>query len=42
MDRGQVLAMPFAKSGGFSADDPHAAFWRQYFADPALRLPTGY
>jgi len=40
INRDQVLAVPFAKSGGFSADDPYAAFWRQYFADPALRLPA--
>jgi len=41
MNRGQALPAPFAKSGGFSADDPHAAFWKQYFADPALHLPAG-
>jgi hypothetical protein len=41
IDRTQVLAVPFAKSGGFSGDDPDAGFWRQYFADPVLRLPAG-
>lgn len=29
------------KSGGFSADDPLAAFYEAYFADPLLRLPPG-
>jgi hypothetical protein len=41
IDRTQVLAVPFAKSGGFSGDDPDAGFWRQYFQDPVLRLPAG-
>jgi hypothetical protein len=31
----------FAKSGGFSNDDPNANFWRDYFADPQLHLPPG-
>ena len=35
------LDVPFAKSGGWSADDPNAAFLRAYFADPELRLPPG-
>jgi hypothetical protein len=29
------------KSGGFSADDPEAAFYRAFFADPLVRLPAG-
>lgn len=39
--RGVPVAIPFRKSGGFSADDPNAAFYRAYFADPVLRLPAG-
>ena len=39
--RGVPVAVPFRKSGGFSDDDPNADFYRVYFADPVLRLPTG-
>ena len=39
--RGFPVAMPFRKSGGFSEDDPNADFYRVYFADPVLRLPSG-
>jgi hypothetical protein len=35
------LHAPFRKSGGFTGDDPDAAFWRQYFADSDLHLPPG-
>jgi hypothetical protein len=37
----QPIAVPFAKSGGWSNDDPLAAFWRAYFADKDLHLPAG-
>ena len=36
------VAIQFQKSGGYSADDPNAAFYRTYFADPVLRLPAGH
>jgi hypothetical protein len=39
--RGQARAVPFAKTGAFSGDDPDVAFWQQYFADPVFRLPVG-
>jgi hypothetical protein len=39
--RGVPVPIPFQKSGGFSADDPNADFYRVYFADPVLRLPAG-
>ena len=29
------------KSGGFSADDPNADFYRSFFADPLVHLPAG-
>jgi hypothetical protein len=29
------------KSGGFAAEDPDAAFYRTFFADPLVRLPAG-
>ena len=35
------VPVPFQKSGGWSADDPNAAFYRAFFADPVLRLPAG-
>ena len=38
---GDRTAIPFAKSGGWSEDDPHADFLRTYFTDPELSLPAG-
>jgi hypothetical protein len=38
--RAEELAVPFAKTGAYQGDDPDVAVWRQYFADPALRLPA--
>ncbi|MBA2275999.1 MAG: hypothetical protein H0W00_04775 [Chloroflexi bacterium] len=38
---GEVEAIEFQKSGGYSNDDPMADFWREFFADPELRLPAG-
>lgn len=38
---GEPIVVPFAKSGGWSEDDPNAAFLRTYFADPELTLPAG-
>jgi hypothetical protein len=34
-------AIPYHKSGGFTGEDPNAAFYRTFFADPVLRLPAG-
>ena len=39
--RGDVEDVPFQKSGSWSNDDPMAPFWRDFFADPELRLPKG-
>lgn len=39
--RGVALQVPFQKSGGWSADDANAAFWKAFFDDPVLRLPAG-
>ena len=41
MERGVPVAHPFAKSGGFTPDEPLAPFYEAYFADPSLRLPAG-
>jgi hypothetical protein len=38
---GQPINVPYAKSGGWSEDDPHAAFYRAFFGERAFRLPAG-
>ncbi|MDQ3554736.1 MAG: hypothetical protein M3395_10070 [Chloroflexota bacterium] len=38
---GDRESVEYQKSGGYSADDPMADFWRRFFADPELRLPAG-
>ena len=38
---GEPTVIPFAKSGGWSEDDPNAGFLRTYFAEPELTLPAG-
>jgi hypothetical protein len=38
---GEPVTVPFAKSGGFSPEDPNADFLELYFSDPALSLPAG-
>ena len=35
------IVTPYQKSGGYSADEPDAAFWEAFFADPELHLPPG-
>ncbi len=35
------MRSPLQKSGGWSADDPDAAFYQAFFADPLIRLPPG-
>ena len=38
---GEPAVVPFAKSGGWTEEDPNADFLRTYFADPELSLPAG-
>jgi hypothetical protein len=38
---GEPIVIPFAKSGGWSEDDPNVAFLRTYFSEPELSLPSG-
>lgn len=38
---GAPLQSGLAKSGGYSGDDPEAAFYRAFYADPLFRLPAG-
>ena len=40
-DRGVATPIPFAKSGGWTDDDPNSPFYRQFFGDPRLILPPG-
>jgi hypothetical protein len=37
----QPIAVPYAKSGGWSNNDPAAGFWQAFFADKELHLPVG-
>ncbi len=38
---GAPIGGGLVKSGGFSEDDPNAAAYRAFFADPLFRLPAG-
>ena len=40
-ERGVRTAVPFAKSGGWTGEDPDAAFYAAFFRDPQLHLPIG-
>jgi hypothetical protein len=39
--KGEPVRFDFVKSGGYSQSDPNAAFWKNWFSDPEVRLPTG-
>lgn len=39
--RGQPISIPFVKGAGWTADDPNAAFYQEWIADPELHLPVG-
>lgn len=41
IDKGGPLVVPYEKSGGWSADNPDAAFYEAFFKDPIFRLPRG-
>jgi hypothetical protein len=41
LDRARPMEVPYTKFGGWSNDDPDAAFYRAFFADPGFRLPRG-
>lgn len=38
---GDEKSFGFQKSGGWSADDPNASFYEEFYADDELRLPSG-
>lgn len=39
--KGVEYRIDFAKSGGYSADDPKADFWKSFYAEKDLYLPEG-
>jgi hypothetical protein len=39
--RNEPLDIPYAKSGGWSEEDPNAAWYAVFFNEPELRLPAG-
>lgn len=41
LEAGRPLSSALAKSGGFTDQDPDAAFLRAFFADPVVHLPAG-
>lgn len=41
LNKNQIYTIPFSKSGGYSADDPKADFWKDYYAEKELKLPKG-
>ena len=41
LERGVPLQQPYVKSVGWSNDDPDAALYRAFAADPNLHLPRG-
>jgi hypothetical protein len=41
LEKGRVYHFEYQKSGSWSADDPDAAFWENFFSEPDLRLPAG-
>lgn len=40
--RGVPVAIPLRKGAAYSADDPQAAFFEAWNADPVFRLPAGH
>ena len=41
LQAGLPTISPITKSGGFTSDDPEAAFYRSFFQDPLVHLPPG-
>jgi hypothetical protein len=41
LEPGKPMTSAITKSGGFSADDPDAAFYRSFLQDPIVKLPAG-
>ncbi|MDQ0888600.1 hypothetical protein QFZ81_003688 [Paenibacillus sp. V4I9] len=41
LNQGETREYPFFKSGGYSANDPDAGFWKKFYAEKDLILPAG-
>jgi len=41
LEKGETYIIPFSKSGSYTEDDPRADFWKEYFSEKELRLPSG-
>lgn len=41
LNQGETQIFPFFKSGGYSANDPDAAFWNKFYSEKDLILPAG-
>lgn len=41
LNRRETHEFPFFKSGGYSADDPDAGFWKKFYLEKDLILPAG-
>ncbi|MEN6314677.1 MAG: hypothetical protein ABFD25_10560 [Clostridiaceae bacterium] len=41
LEKGQLYRFDFSKSGGFTAEDPKAEFWKKFYAEKDLYLPEG-
>ena len=41
LTKGETYRFDYQKSGGWSADDPDAAFWENFYQEKDLRLPAG-
>lgn len=41
LEKGQLYHFDYSKSGGFTAEDPKAEFWKKFYAEKDLYLPEG-
>jgi len=41
LERGRVYHFEYQKSGGWSASDPDAEYWEEFFSEEDLKLPEG-
>jgi hypothetical protein len=41
LKKGEVVRFDYEKSGGWSADDPNAKFYEDFYTEEALKLPSG-
>lgn len=41
LDKDKLYQFEYSKNGGYSADDPKADFWKEFYAEKDLYLPEG-